>query len=98
MRMRGVDQDRDFGTSVARAMKPRRGYKVFPSEGDPSDAVDQVEVSVVAQHREGMLAREGGDPGVVHRYGFADALELQPYIGVGARGAGVTVATSARGR
>ena len=86
--MRGVDQDRDFGTSVARAMKPRRGYKVFPSEGDPSDAVDQVEVCVVAQHSEGVLAREGGDPGFVRRYGFADAFELQPYVGVGARGAG----------
>ena len=35
------------------------------SEGDPLNALDGVEVRVVAHDGQDMLARKGGDPGVV---------------------------------
>ena len=42
-----------------------RGNWRGSSEGDPFEAVNRVEVRVVAQDCEGMLACEGSDPGVI---------------------------------
>ena len=58
----------------------------MPSEGDPPDAFYGVEMHVVAQHRQGVLAAQRGDSCVVRGDGRTGPLELQPDLGVDAGG------------
>ena len=54
-------------------------------EGDALEVSNHVEMGIVAQHRQNVLAGERGDPDIIGRQGVARAFQFQADGGVGVR-------------
>ena len=68
------------------------------SEGYALDSIDGVEMAVVAQHRQNVLAGQCGDPDVIRRYRRPQPFQFQPNIGKGIRCRRGNVAISVSGK